>query len=83
MSGYKRQLLINVKLYDKALREAKELTANFPYDASNFVALAETYAAIGRDSLALDAYKQARTLSPNNTQVLVSLNEFYKRRATT
>ena len=80
VSGYKRQLLINVKLYDKALREAKELTANFPYDASNFVALAETYAAIGRDSLALDAYKQARTLSPNNTQVLVSLNEFYKRR---
>ncbi len=80
VSDYKRQLLIGVKLYDKALREAKEMTENFPYDASNFLSLAETYAAIGRDSLALEAYEQARTLSPNNTEVLISLNDFYKRR---
>ena len=80
VARYKRQLLFQVKLYDKALNEAKELTINFPYEPMNFVVLAETYAAMGRDSLALEAYEQARMLSPKNTGVLISLNEFYKRR---
>ena len=80
VARYKRQLLFQVKLYDKALNEAKELTVNFPYEPMNFVVLAETYAAMGRDSLALEAYEQARMLSPKNTGVLISLNEFYKRR---
>ncbi len=78
LSGMKRQLLMNVKLYDKALKETRSLIDNFPYDETNYVALAEIYAHMGKDSLAREAYQTALTLNPNSLPTLISMNEYYK-----
>lgn len=78
LSGLKRQLLMNVKLYDKALKETNSLVANFPYDETNYVALAEIYAHMGKDSLARNAYQTALELNPNSLPTLISMNEFFK-----
>ncbi len=78
LSGMKRQLLMNVKLYDKALKETNSLIANFPYDETNYVALAEIYANMGKDSLARNAYQTALELNPNSIPTLISMNEYYK-----
>lgn len=80
ISYYKRQLLVQVKMYDKAISEAKAIALNFPYEESNFTALAELYAATGKDSLAMDAYNRALELNPTSIQTLVSLNEYYKNK---
>ncbi len=79
LSGLKRQLLINVKLYDRALSEAKALVDNFPYEEENYVALGELYGHMNKDSLARDAYRTALALNPSNVQTLIVANEFYKR----
>lgn len=78
LSGMKRQLLMNAKLYDKALKETNGLIDNFPYDETNYVALAEIYANMGKDSLARDAYRTALALSPGSLPTLISMNEYYK-----
>lgn len=78
LSGMKRQLLMNAKLYDKALKETNGLIDNFPYDETNYVALAEIYANMGKDSLARDAYRTALALNPGSLPTLISMNEYYK-----
>lgn len=78
LSDFKRQLLIKVKLYDRALAEADALIASYPYDEANYIAQAELYARMGRDSSALEAYRTARQLNPGSIPALISLNEFYK-----
>lgn len=80
ISVYKRQLLMEVKMYDRAISEAKSIAGNFPFDESNFVALAELYAGTGKDSLAMESYNKALEINPNSVQALVSLNEYYKGR---
>ena len=48
LAGYKRQLLLNMKQYDRALVEAKAMVENFPYDEDNYVELAELYTTLGQ-----------------------------------
>ncbi len=78
LSTLKRDLLLEVKLYEKALNEIREIAELFPYDESNFVTLAEVYATMGRDSLALQTYQQAQALNPESTPVLLSMNEYFQ-----
>ncbi|MDD3108152.1 MAG: tetratricopeptide repeat protein [Alistipes sp.] len=77
---YKRQLLLNLKQYDRALRETQTMVETYPNDEENLVALAELYALFGKDSLATHYYDRAQGIDPNNPQTLASLNSFYKQR---
>lgn len=79
LAGYKRQLLLNMKQYDRALVEAKTMVENFPYDEDNYVELAELYTTLGQFSLAQEAYRKAQEINPNSLRVIASLNDFYKR----
>ena len=62
LTAYKRELLIRLKLYDKALEEAKGMVNDYPYDDDNYRVLGDIYAAMGSDSLALANYKEALRL---------------------
>lgn len=80
LATFKRQLLINVKLFDKAIAETQALIRDYPYKSSNYVILAELYGASGKDSLAMDNYRQAQELEPDSFEILASLNDYYKKK---
>lgn len=79
LAGYKRQLLLNMKQYDRALVEAKAMVENFPYDEDNYVELAELYTTLGQLAQAQEVYRKAQEINPNSLRVIASLNDFYKR----
>ena len=78
LSAYKRELLIEVKLYDKAISETMELIEENPYEASNYVILANLYGMINKDSLAVVNYQKAMKIDSTNTQTLAAQLDFYK-----
>lgn len=78
LSRYKRELLISVRLYDKAIEEGKALVANYPYNYESYLALAQLYAETKNDSLAVENYKTALALNPDGVDVIASMNEYYK-----
>lgn len=78
LSGYKLELLMGVKLYERAIAESKALINDYPYDYQNYLVLAEIYAATGKDSLALQCFDMARSLNPSGVDVLAGLNDYYK-----
>jgi len=80
LSSYKRQLLIQSGMIDQAVGEAELLTQNSPYDYENFVVLGGLYAATGKDSLAVQAYRQALSVEPDNIEALMSLSDYYHTR---
>ena len=80
LAGLKLQLLIQVKLYDKAIAESKALIRDFPYKEENYLVLAELYAATGKDSLARVCYDEALALNPTSANVLGSMNDYYKKK---
>lgn len=80
LSGYKRQLLIRVKLYDKAIDETRRLIAEYPYKPDNYAILADLYAATGRDSLARASYDAAIRIDSTDTGVLSAAASYYRRR---
>lgn len=80
LSGYKREMLMNVRLYDKAIEETQKLIAEYPYDDNNYLFLANLYKAMGNDSLAMDNYGQAMRIDSANLATLTSLAEFYERK---
>ncbi len=75
---FKRQLLVEAGLYDRAVEETKQLLNNSGYDIENYRILGELYAQIGNDSLAMDNFNKALGIDPNDIQTLVSLNDYYK-----
>ena len=79
LAAYKRQLLIDVQLIDRAIAETRAMTASFPYDEDNYLTLAQLYATQKKDSLARQAFDQARMINPRSTRVLMALNAFYKQ----
>jgi tetratricopeptide (TPR) repeat protein len=83
LSNYKRQLLINVHLYDKAIEESESLIKDYPYDDENYVVLAELYSMMGKDSLALENYKEALRIDSTNIATLKSVGEYYRMRDNT
>lgn len=80
LTAFKRQLLIDVQLYDKAIEESSALVRDYPYKEENYLVLAELYAATKKDSLALAAYNEALALNPTNPDVLASINQYYKNK---
>lgn len=78
LSGYKLELLMGVKLYERAIAESRALINDYPYDYQNYLVLAEIYAATGKDSLALQYFDMARSLNPSGVDVLAGLNDYYK-----
>lgn len=78
-SAFKRQVLIEAKLYDRAISEAETMVTNFPYDEENYTVLAELYARTGKDSLALASFDKALAINPDNITTIISLNEYYKQ----
>ncbi len=80
VSNYKRQLLIGARLYDKAIEESRALIADYPYDDRNYLVLAELYSVMGKDSLALENYKEALRIDSTNIETLQSAGEFYRMR---
>lgn len=77
---FKRQLLIRLKLFDKAVAEAQAMVNDNPFDELAYARLAEVYAAMKKDSLAEASYTTALKINPSNVEVLVALNEFYRDR---
>lgn len=79
VSGFKRQLLVRTRMYDKAIAETRSLAENFPYEASYWVELAKLYQAQGgkADSLALDAYRKAMRVDSADLNTLTALSDFY------
>ncbi len=80
LADMKLQLLIQVKLYDKAIAESKALIRDFPYKEENYLVLAELYAAKGKDSLASVCYDKALALNPTSANVLGAMNNYYKQK---
>lgn len=78
LASFKRQLLMDVQLYDKAIEESRALIRDYPFKEDNYVILAELYAITKKDSLALATYDKALALNPTNADVLASLNDYYK-----
>lgn len=80
LSTYKRELLMRVRLYDKAVEETNKLIADYPYDDENYLVLGELYSSKGEDSLALENYREAMRLDSTNVNTLTSLADFYVRK---
>ena len=80
LATYKQHLLVATKQYKRAILEAETLIETFPYNAENYLSLAEVYARTGRDSSALANYRKALAIDSTNVDILISLNDFYKDR---
>lgn len=76
LADMKRHLLISTNQIDRAISEAEELVESAPYEQANQLALAETYAAAKRDSLARVTYKRALRIDSTNVQALGSYADF-------
>lgn len=77
----RQQLLFSTRQFDRAEREARQTIDEMPYLPDGYVALAETYAAVGNDSLAMHTYNRAVEAAPDNIDVWISLGEYaYNRR---
>lgn len=77
LSQYKRELMVRVKLYDKAIDETRTMIAESPYTVENYVFLGDLYAQTGKDSLAIASYNEALRLDASNIQALISLSAYY------
>ena len=80
LSMFKRQLLMSVALYDKAIEETEALIAEYPYDEDNYTILGDLYSAMNRDSLAMVNYREAIRLDSTNINTLTSLADFYQKK---
>lgn len=80
LSSYKRQLLLGVRMFDKALAETDALINEYPYDDSNYLVKAEIYRHMNRDSAAVANYREALRIDSTNVMTLMSVGDFYKRK---
>lgn len=63
-----------------AIEETLRLTELFPHESRFPAMLAELYAAMGQDELALYYYQKVLQIEPDHPYIQVSLAEFYKSR---
>ncbi len=70
LSNIKRNLLISTGQLERAIEEAQESVDAAPYEVDNVVALAETYAAAKRDSMARVTFERALEMDSTNVQAL-------------
>lgn len=80
LADQKRELLMSVKLYDRAKAETLSAVANNPFDIDGYRVLGDIYAATGEDSLAVVNYQKALELAPTNPATLISASQFHYAR---
>ncbi len=80
LAEYKRQLLVGVKLYDRAIEETLEQLAENPYDANNYVTLGELYGITGKDSLAMANFRKAMQIDSTDMRTLGVQLDYYRAR---
>lgn len=76
----KHNLFNNLKNFDSAVFELKELTKNFPDEINNYGMLAEYLGEIGRSDEAREIYKYALVKDSTNGIVLLSFGDFYLKK---
>ncbi len=80
LSDFKRRLLIDVSLYDKAISESRRLLEEYPWNPENYRVLASLYAHTGKDSLAVATYNRALQMDSTDVETLSALNGYYRKR---
>lgn len=80
LSEYKRELLVGMKMYDRAIEEGRALVASYPHNYESHLSLAELYAETGKDSLAVESYNAALALNPDGADIVMSMSEYYKHK---
>ena len=80
LNSMKRRLLVATGQIGRALDEARQEAAATPYEPEPHVALANLYAADGRDSLARAEFDEALRIDSTNLATLMSLADFYNTR---
>jgi tetratricopeptide (TPR) repeat protein len=73
----KRNLLLDLKLYDRAIEETLSVVANHPYESDNYRVLADLYARTGNDSLAVVNFEKAVSMAPDHFGTLLSAAKYY------
>ncbi|MDL2320007.1 tetratricopeptide repeat protein [Alistipes sp. OttesenSCG-928-B03] len=80
LSSMKRELLMKVHLFDRAIEESRELIAEYPYKYENYLILGELYMMSRNDSLAYENIQRATELNPTGIAPLILLTEYHKTR---
>lgn len=80
ISSFKSELLMKVKLFDRAVDETQKLINNNPYDENNYLTIARIYASMGKDSLAIANFNTARNINPSNMDVALAMRDFFGSR---
>ncbi len=80
LSDFKRQLLIKVNLYDKAIAESQALVEEYPWEPRNYTILAALYDLRGKDSLAQATYRQAMEIDSTDVETLLAVNDYSRKR---
>lgn len=80
LTSFKRQLLVNVRMFDKALSETDALINDYPYDDTNYLIKADIYRRMGKDSAAVANYREALRIDSTNVMTLMAVADFYKRK---
>ena len=76
LAELKRHLLVSTHQYDRAIEEAQQVIEAVPYEQSNHLTLAETYAAAGRDSLARAKFKETIAMDSTNVRALSAYADY-------
>ncbi len=78
LTKYKRDLLIRMGLYDRAISEAISAIEANPRDMDSRMVLAILYDKTAKPDLAEEEFKKAVEISPNDVGALYYLGDFYK-----
>ena len=76
LTELKRHLLVATHQYDRAIEEAQQSVEAVPYEQSNHLTMAQTYAAAGRDSLAKVKFKETIAMDSTNVQALSAYADY-------
>lgn len=78
LTKYRRDLLVRLGLYDRAIEEALLAIEGNPRDVDNHLVLAILYDKTEEPTLAEESFKRAVEVSPNDVRALSFLGDFYK-----
>lgn len=79
LARIKQGLLLELRLFDRAIAEGERLLFDTPYDVQAHIDLATAYEAAGRDSMAMQTLESAHKLDTTNINATVALLDFYIR----
>ncbi|MBR6830649.1 MAG: hypothetical protein IKM58_01015 [Tidjanibacter sp.] len=80
LAEFKKELLIGVKHYDRAIKETLTQLEENPYDINNYTTLAQLYGMTGKDSLAVVNFQKAMKIDSTDMRNLALQLDFYHQR---